>query len=121
MLIGGIISIIFAFYYTGEIKNFNNYVVQVELFLAFTKYTYNFLSKNKEDILKTVNDKLSSEVERIKIKINQNSDEISKHLKQAKIVFEAGINEFDNEHLLVLQKILNELQEEVNTIYEIDN
>jgi len=53
------------------------------------------------------------------------SDEIKKgvdkYLKSSKIVFESGIHEFDNEHLLALQRILNKLNDNVTEIYAIDN
>lgn len=46
---------------------------------------------------------------------------IDEHLKNARIIFETGIKDFDDAHLLALQKILNELDKRVSNIYLIDH
>jgi len=74
---------------------------------------------------------LTGRIDTILVNINKSNlahqNEIDKYLKRSKIVFESGINEFDDDHLLIFKKILNELQsyqKNKNTsihIYAIDN
>jgi hypothetical protein len=69
------------------------------------KLLYNYL----KDFRKSFDNKLDNDI----ISINKKTDDISsmvdKYLNKAKIVFESGINEFDDNHLLALHRILSDL------------
>ncbi len=83
-----------------------------------------FLKTETESVrhyLKSETELINSKVDTINAKVFDNTDLIEKYLNRSKIVFETGINEYDNKHLLALQRVLNALNEEVTEIYAIDN
>lgn len=92
------------------------------------KLLYNYL----KDFRKSFDDKLDNDIVSINKKTDDISSMVDKYLNKAKIVFESGINEFDDNHLLALHRILSDLNLKEETlskegkkvslnIYAIDN
>lgn len=93
------------------------YWLNILIISAPIKWAYNYLS----DFRKSFDDKLDNDI----ISINKKTDDISsivdKYLNKAKIVFESGINEFDDNHLLALQRILCDLNIKESNLIAKDN
>ncbi|EKE05555.1 MAG: hypothetical protein ACD_19C00219G0004 [uncultured bacterium] len=94
-----------------------SYGVLLIILPLILKLLYNYL----RDFRKSFDDKLDNDI----ISINKKTDDISsivdKYLNKAKIVFESGINEFDDNHLLALQRILCELNVKESNLIAKDN
>lgn len=88
----------------------------ISWFLVFAFQLFHELLKKLKVTEKKINESLKSYNEQIDEKIDE-------HLKNARIVFETGIKDYDDTYLLLLQKILNELEnlDDVKTIYLIDH
>jgi len=78
-----------------ELKEFH---VAIAVIIIFLKFIHGFLKKSKNELKSIVNN--------VNQKVYDNTKLIDKYLNAAKIVFESGINEFDDNHLLALQRIL---------------
>lgn len=93
-----------------------------KIFLNITRDLQYFLSGLETSMSQRISEQLINHVESINQKVEKVSDKVDSHLKQAKIVFETGIKDYDDEHLIALKKLLNSLDNKnVKKIYAIDN
>lgn len=93
--------------FTIDKYNFGTLIISFVL-LAISIFLWMY-AKNKKSIRELISNS------------NEVKDIIDQHLKKSKIVFESGIHEFDNTHLLALQRVLNALSNNVTEIIALDN
>ncbi len=125
-LFSALVVTLIAYSETGEfgenfLKHSKTIYESIALLVIVVKLFYNFNTSLEQRILNVVNIKLTENVKGINDKVDYNAEKIDTYLSRSRIVFETGINDFDNDHLFALQRILNALPKEVNNICAIDN
>ncbi|MFH0734626.1 MAG: hypothetical protein V1773_06990 [bacterium] len=103
--------------YFGRHSIIGNSISLVGIAGTFFIWFVSYFTKIFQDLIATSNENnrtLFDESKEIKTVFDN-------YLKTVKIVFESGIKDFDDNHLLALEKVVNGLDEGVTNIYAIDN
>jgi len=133
-IIGASIWLFSEKYVTNDkIKIFIDFSSIVSIIISFVLYFHKLMKLPKSEIEKVnthnegrISELLNQTEEKYKLLLAKSSDiseNIKQHLSEAKIVFETGIKDYNDIHLSVFKKILNEIEDypNVNEIYFIDH
>lgn len=97
-------------------------IIIIKIYLNVFRNLQSTLLKKEKLLFENVNAQLISKIDLINDKVEKISDQVDGYLNKAKIVFETGIKDYDDNHLGALKKILNSLEgKDVKDIYAIDN